>query len=400
MPNSHLPPEILDYILDLLRSRPETLKECCLVSKSWVPRTRKYLFAKIGFFSDEDLESWIETFPDPSNSPTYHTHALIFRCPGAFVRTDLRVGGLIQTFPRVVRLELTIPENLDRSEISLVPFHNFSPSIKSLHVCFVFLQCPQVFDLIRSFPVLEDLALSGYSLLGNNPHGPQTDVLSASPVFTGSLELTMPGGMENATRRLLDRPDSLRFQKFVFSWFHEKDLQWMTELVARCFDTLECLNVKCYPSCAFDLVPHRSCNLPSSVVDSGQTSIDLSKATKLGDVVFGVKALSVDWVTMTLKTVTSKHRNLQRISIHVPYDFTLVDACAHVGQTVREVISRPWLDLDRLLVQFWELRSIRPKVILAPKRWMGKQEVEYCVGCLLPEITKRGIINLIGYNES
>ena len=142
--------------------------------------------------------------------------------------TDPRVGGLIQIFPRVVRLGLTIPENLDRLEISLVPFHNFSPSIKSFHVCFVFLQCPQVSDLVRSLPLLEDLALSGHSLLGNNPHGPQTDVLSASPVFAGSL-LTMPGGMENATRRLLDQPDSLRFRKFVFSWFREKDFRWMSE---------------------------------------------------------------------------------------------------------------------------------------------------------------------------
>ena len=31
---SNLPPEILDYILDLLHDEPEALKECCLVSKS------------------------------------------------------------------------------------------------------------------------------------------------------------------------------------------------------------------------------------------------------------------------------------------------------------------------------------------------------------------------------
>ncbi|KAF9645264.1 hypothetical protein BDM02DRAFT_3073690, partial [Thelephora ganbajun] len=46
---SHLPPEILDYIVDLLHDEPETLKQCCLVSKSWVSRTRKHLFANVEF---------------------------------------------------------------------------------------------------------------------------------------------------------------------------------------------------------------------------------------------------------------------------------------------------------------------------------------------------------------
>jgi len=37
--NPYLPPEILDYIVDLLHNSPNALKECCLVSKSWIPRT-------------------------------------------------------------------------------------------------------------------------------------------------------------------------------------------------------------------------------------------------------------------------------------------------------------------------------------------------------------------------
>jgi hypothetical protein len=57
MSNPDLPPEILDYIIDLLHDEPETLKRCCLVSKSWVPRTRKHLFADIGFQTEEHLKS-------------------------------------------------------------------------------------------------------------------------------------------------------------------------------------------------------------------------------------------------------------------------------------------------------------------------------------------------------
>ena len=34
---SRLPPEICDYIIDLLHNQQEVLKDCCLVCKSFVP---------------------------------------------------------------------------------------------------------------------------------------------------------------------------------------------------------------------------------------------------------------------------------------------------------------------------------------------------------------------------
>jgi len=96
MSDSYLPREILDHIVDLLHDEQETLKQCCLVSKPWVPCTRNHLFATIEFISIQDLESWKKTFPDPLNSPACHTRTLCFRCP----RIVTAVGGLIQTFSR------------------------------------------------------------------------------------------------------------------------------------------------------------------------------------------------------------------------------------------------------------------------------------------------------------
>ncbi|KAF9642570.1 hypothetical protein BDM02DRAFT_3105483, partial [Thelephora ganbajun] len=49
MSDPHLPPEVCDYIVDLLHNKPDTLGWCCLVSRSWIPRTRKHLFADIKF---------------------------------------------------------------------------------------------------------------------------------------------------------------------------------------------------------------------------------------------------------------------------------------------------------------------------------------------------------------
>ena len=99
LPNPHLPPEILDYILGLLRGRPGTPKECSLVSKSWVPPARKHLFAEIGFFSDEDPESWMETPGGRSES------SLSSRC-AAGINTSGKsrpVGNLSRLFPQLLR---------------------------------------------------------------------------------------------------------------------------------------------------------------------------------------------------------------------------------------------------------------------------------------------------------
>ncbi|KAF9789288.1 hypothetical protein BJ322DRAFT_975360, partial [Thelephora terrestris] len=47
MSDSRLPQEITDYILDLLHDEPKTLRQCCLVSRSWTPRTRKHIFGTV-----------------------------------------------------------------------------------------------------------------------------------------------------------------------------------------------------------------------------------------------------------------------------------------------------------------------------------------------------------------
>ena len=77
-----LPPEIPDHIVGLLHDKLETFKECYLISKPWVPSTRKLklLFAYIEFNSGGNLKSWKKTFPGSSNSLGHHTHTLVICC--------------------------------------------------------------------------------------------------------------------------------------------------------------------------------------------------------------------------------------------------------------------------------------------------------------------------------
>jgi hypothetical protein len=88
---------------------------------------------------------------------------------------------------------------------------------------------------------------------------------------------------------------------------------------------------------------------------------------------------------MMLNTITPDHRDLRSFSIHTPG----ISDC--VGeQFVKEVeAARPgmqWPDLDRLLVEFWESRSIPSRVMvygLSDEQVMEEQRY------LLPETTKK-----------
>ena len=91
-----------------------------------------------------------------------------------------------------------------------------------------------------------------------------------------------------------------------------------------------------------------------------------------------------------LKTLTSEHKDLRLISIYIRIR-------GHVGvqrKTQPEISSR-WRDLDHTLVQLWESSMIATRVVYTA----GKEETgarEY-VERLLPEMTKRGIVELVGY---
>ncbi|KAF9789282.1 hypothetical protein BJ322DRAFT_530158 [Thelephora terrestris] len=119
MPNARLPQEIIDYIIDLLHNQSRTLSQCCLVSKSWVPRTRKHLFGTIRFRSSADLAAWEKTFPNPLNSPASYTRCLGVNC-ARIVAAVPEDCGWIQSFSAVVRLEIwSFFETLSPSQVQL-----------------------------------------------------------------------------------------------------------------------------------------------------------------------------------------------------------------------------------------------------------------------------------------
>jgi len=259
MSNPSLPPEIHDYIVDFLHDNQEALRKCCLVSKSWIPRTRKHLFAHIRFHTPWVLQSWKKTFPDPFNSPAYYTHTLAY---SQLVVDAKAVDWIdwITAFSRVVHWEIDGHGTpVAWLPTSFTPIHGFSPVIKSLRVDFPILPASGIFNLILSFPLLEDLSVITYfgelTEDGDGSCGLPTAVqLPNSPTFTGSLFLSMSGGMGPVSSRLLSLPGGIHFRKLTLRWFHEADGPLIAALVRECSDALESLKIDLTTSCTS--IPH------------------------------------------------------------------------------------------------------------------------------------------------
>ena len=248
MSNPLLPTEILDQVVDHLHDEEPALRNCCLVSKSWIPRTRTHLFADIKLQTQRKLESWKETFPDPSTSPAHHARTLSISCSRNITAADAGAGSWISSFSRVVRLVVNSQGLFPSMQLgSLTPFHGFSP-IKSLHVD-VYAVPSHIFDLILSFPLFEDLTIRTHSKMFNDGDGsyrpPTTVRPSISPAFSGSLELSMVGGMRPIALWLLSLPGGVHFRELSLTWAEEEDIALTMAFMERCAPTVESLDITC-----------------------------------------------------------------------------------------------------------------------------------------------------------
>ena len=250
MSNPYLPPELLDYIVDLLHDDLDALRKCCLVSKSWIPRTRKHLFAEIVLFTKEHLQSGKKTFPDPSTSPFRFARSLRVANARVIEAVGAEAGGWLRGFSQIVHLGVEARDMYSGNSgtvISLTPFHGFAQTVKSLRVGSVFFPPSWIFDLILSFPLLEDLAVTNYSYSvdgGGDSSGSSAVVRPSNPpVFTGTLELRLREGLRPIADRLLSLPAGVDFRELDLTWLLGEDIQLTTALVGECSHTLESLSV-------------------------------------------------------------------------------------------------------------------------------------------------------------
>jgi len=236
---SNLPRELLDYIVDLLYDSQTPgqfqleLRSCCLVSKSWIPRTRRHLFAETHFQTAESLRLWKKTFRDLSTSPAYYTKVLLVGGPRVLTAVDEKAPGWIGVFSRVVCLELVGQDpHCSGWWAACVILRGFSPVIKSLRMyfsAFAVYPASQLFDLVHSYPLLEDLSVANSYYAPVNYGGDSDELLTTVQpyrldMFTGSLDISLRGGTEAFIRWLLSLPGGIHFRKLTLKWICNEDI--------------------------------------------------------------------------------------------------------------------------------------------------------------------------------
>ena len=244
--SSSLPPEILDHVVDHLHDEPDTLKACCVTSKSWVSRTRTHLFSRIEFLKST-FQSWMKAFPDPSNSPAHYTRSLTIYENCLVVATSRDSHAWIRAFHNVVHLAL---DNSWWSVVHgcLIPLHGLSPALRSLSITCWSISPSEALKLVCSCPSLEDFTLIPRIIVESDGWA----IPSTSPKLTGTLYLLTPrsDGIRPFIRYLLDLPDGLRFSKISVNYLNE-EAELALDLVSSCFDTLKSLCLLSPVLCAF-----------------------------------------------------------------------------------------------------------------------------------------------------
>lgn len=123
-----------------------------------------------------------------------------------------------------------------RFAVTFVPFHRFSPFIKTLRITRLARLSLRVFNLVISFLLLEDLTVvAGSEVM---LHGSSFDGLPSLSIFTGSLEVFDKTYQSSIAV-------SVEWHRLLEACFEEGHPQFIMELIMKCSDILEGLCIAC-----------------------------------------------------------------------------------------------------------------------------------------------------------
>jgi len=223
-----LPPEIVDQIIDFVDNK-RTLKTCSLVARSWVARSRTYLFHDVVLFSHR---RWQKLMSTGDASPAKYVRSLTLAqgatSRGKWIITDNLYPFLrhLQDFKNVEKLTLDgwVPSEFTEGGLKKY-FSHFGPRLRSLELSGERMNSDSFLVLLGHLPNLEDLILRE-----KIDDDKKERVLSVSPKLSGRL--TMRSNAESAFPVLCKIP--LRFREICLHE-HKYDYQ---ELLNACAETL------------------------------------------------------------------------------------------------------------------------------------------------------------------
>ena len=227
----NFPPKskIIHYITDSLLWNSLTLES--------YSRILEHLFYHVDFSFPEELDEWKRIFQNPADSPVSYTRFLQCRTE----LFDVEDARWIKGFNCVEHLEVFGDRRGTPNSGSFRAFHNLSPCVKSLLVQWRDLPLQEVFELICSFPELENLNVWSYKGHADKPIDESISQDLVLPVFTGTLVLgKVTAGF---VRKLLGFGEPHNFRKIVVGYCFAYQFEGVNNLVKKCSHTLESIIV-------------------------------------------------------------------------------------------------------------------------------------------------------------
>jgi len=193
----YLPQEIKDQVIDLLHDDDETLRNCALVSRSWLRQSQKYLFAEVQICYHL-LMKWCRNIAPGEDGLSSFTRKLYVshRSPREFET----VMPHLDSFKRVESLVIFDYDCMDLDNEPYLPiapdkyYGHFGESLRSLQLLYPSESLGALLPLIYLFPHLDSLTIEGLMAAGDEHPAPPSPSSSSPTAFKGKLHLRLLAG--------------------------------------------------------------------------------------------------------------------------------------------------------------------------------------------------------------
>jgi len=238
--NARVPQELVEMMINHLRSDIGALKACCVVNKTWVARSRYHLFYQVEILDDTQLHSWASTFRYPANDVGGFVRRLHIAHPRML--EDVSEFSLEQ-FTNVEYFSLgDVPDPTARFQASgMINILPLPTTLRSIRLCLERIQARGISSLFQRFRNLEDLSIVC----------PQRGIedaitLESSPKLWGELKIVANNDLTCFATLLGNLPNGIRFTRANISIPLEQP-QTINTLLQSLAHALTSLSIECSP---------------------------------------------------------------------------------------------------------------------------------------------------------
>ena len=352
----YLPQEIKDQVIDLLHDDDETLRNCALVSRSWLRQSQKHIFDEVQIVYHL-LMKWCRNIAPGEDGLSSFTRKLhvSHRSPREFET----VMPHLSSFKRVVSLVISDYDCMDLDNEPYLPiapdkyYGHFGESIRSLHLLYPSESLGALLPLINLFPHLESLTIEGFMAAGEEHPAPPSPSSSNPTAFKGKLHLRLLAGNDmHILSKLAKYP--LQYDYLSIGGSSREFGVHLNNLISACSRTLKTLDISQKyigrSSSPRTLWIHLIAGLHQGMRPFNPP-LSVSSCNKLQEIIFsGGTAYPDHSLEEVLSSVTSPM--LQKVTINM-------SALTKSDDTFGEINIVDWDPADRLLFGLGQQRRLK-----------------------------------------